>query len=70
MLARFTQIDYDRELALIAVVPVDGRETEIGVARYVTNPDGKSCEFAMTRVSSMSVAFCNGRVSPNASPRP
>ena len=47
MLARFTQIDYDREMALIAVVGVDGRETEIGVARYVTNPDGNSCEFAI-----------------------
>jgi acetyltransferase len=47
MLARFTQIDYSREMALIAVVPVDGEETEIGVARYITNPDGKSCEFAI-----------------------
>ena len=47
MLARFTQIDYDREMALIAVVYVDGKETEIGVSRYITNPDGKSCEFAI-----------------------
>jgi acetyltransferase len=47
MLARFTQIDYDREMALVAVVDVDGQETEIGVARYITNPDGKSCEFAI-----------------------
>jgi acetyltransferase len=47
MLARFTQIDYSREMALIAVVYVDGEETEIGVARYITNPDGKSCEFAI-----------------------
>lgn len=47
MLARFTQIDYSREMALIAVVYVDGAETEIGVARYITNPDGKSCEFAI-----------------------
>ena len=47
MLARFTQIDYDREMALIAVVHPQGEETEIGVARYVTNPDGLSCEFAI-----------------------
>ena len=47
MLARFTQIDYSREMALIAVVYVDGQETEIGVARYISNPDGKSCEFAI-----------------------
>lgn len=47
MLARFTQIDYDREMALIAVLEDDGQETEIGVARYVINPDGESCEFAL-----------------------
>ena len=47
MLARFTQIDYSREMALIAVVYIDGQETEIGVARYITNPDGESCEFAI-----------------------
>jgi acetyltransferase len=34
-------------MALIAVVDVGGEETEIGVARYITNPDGKSCEFAI-----------------------
>ncbi len=47
MLVRFTQIDYDREMALIAVTQQDGRELEIGVCRYVTNPDGASCEFAL-----------------------
>jgi acetyltransferase len=47
MLVRFTQIDYHRELALIAVMTVDGKEVEIAVARYITNPDGTSCEFAL-----------------------
>ena len=47
MLNRFTQIDYDREMALIAVVCENGVETEIGVARYVINADGTSCEFAV-----------------------
>ncbi len=47
MLARFTQIDYDREMAYIAVVPEDGNEKQIGVGRYVINPDGRSCEFAI-----------------------
>ena len=47
MLVRFTQIDYDLEMALIAVVDKNGEETEIGVARYTTNPDGTSCEFAI-----------------------
>jgi len=47
MLVRFTQIDYDREMAFVAVVGEGGRETEVGVARYVANPDGASCEFAL-----------------------
>jgi acetyltransferase len=47
MLVRFTQIDYNREMALIAVTNDDGHEVEHGVARYVTNPDQTSCEFAL-----------------------
>ncbi len=47
MLVRFTQLDYNRELALIAVMEKAGIEVELGVARYVMNPDGKSCEFAL-----------------------
>ena len=47
MLARFTQIDYGREMAFIAVVREEGGEREIGVCRYVTNPDAETCEFAL-----------------------
>jgi acetyltransferase len=47
MLARFTQIDYDREMALVATVERGGIEIEIGVCRYITNPDGVSCEYAI-----------------------
>lgn len=47
MLVRFTQLDYDREVALIAVTEEKGREVEIGVCRYAINPDGESCEFAL-----------------------
>ena len=47
MLVRFTQIDYSREMALIAVAEEQGREVELGVARYAINPDGDSCEFAL-----------------------
>lgn len=43
----FTEIDYDRHLALIAVVPQDGGEAEVGVARYVSEPGRTSCEFAI-----------------------
>ncbi|HRE18896.1 MAG TPA: GNAT family N-acetyltransferase, partial [Rhodocyclaceae bacterium] len=48
MLVRFTQIDYDREMALIATITHDdGREEQIGVGRYVANPDGETVEFAL-----------------------
>jgi acetyltransferase len=47
MLVRFTQLDYHRELALIAVKEDGEQETELGVARYVMNTDGESCEFAL-----------------------
>src|SRR5262245_44404861 len=32
---RFTDIDYERQMALIATVSEDGHERQIGVARYV-----------------------------------
>lgn len=42
-----TEIDYVRHLALLAVVQQNGQDLEIGVARYVANPSGNSCEFAV-----------------------
>ncbi|MDD5334563.1 MAG: bifunctional acetate--CoA ligase family protein/GNAT family N-acetyltransferase [Rhodoferax sp.] len=56
LLARFTLIDYDREMALVAVsrelgVGPDGEAVEVermlGVSRYITNPDRASCEFSL-----------------------
>jgi acetyltransferase len=47
MLSRFTQIDYDRELALIAVIDTPEGEQQVGVARYTTLPDEETCEFAI-----------------------
>jgi acetyltransferase len=47
MLVRFTQIDYHNEMALIAVKSNGTSEEQIGVARYTTNLDKKSCEFAL-----------------------
>jgi len=47
MLVRFTQIDYDREMAFLAVFFEEGVETEVGVARYTMNIDDLSCEFAV-----------------------
>ncbi len=46
-LVRLTQIDYDREMAFVAVTEIEGRSVEVGVARYAMNPDGESCEFAV-----------------------
>ena len=47
MLVRFTQIDYSREMALVAVAEEDGQEVELGVTRFAINPDGESCDFAL-----------------------
>jgi len=47
MLARFTQVDYDRELALIALDGEPRAEKIVGVARYVANSDRESAEFAI-----------------------
>src|ERR1700694_271327 len=46
-LRRFTDIDYERELALIATTPVQGRERQIGVARYVKESSPGDAEFAI-----------------------
>jgi acetyltransferase len=53
MLVRFTQIDYNREMALIAVKFEHEKEIELGVTRYAINPDGESCEFALVVADSM-----------------
>ena len=56
MLSRFTLIDHDREMALVAVVmersvspegTVLESEHIVGVSRYITNPDQTSCEFSL-----------------------
>ena len=47
MLVRFTQLDYSREMAMIAVIRENEKQIQLGVARYTTNPDGRSCEFAL-----------------------
>ena len=45
---RFTDINPERELALIAITPVHGRERQIGVARYVKEESSTNdAEFAI-----------------------
>ncbi|MCF8199424.1 MAG: bifunctional acetate--CoA ligase family protein/GNAT family N-acetyltransferase [Sulfuritalea sp.] len=47
LLARYTQIDYSRELTLVATVRHDGRTRMVGEANYAALPDRKTCEFAI-----------------------
>jgi acetyltransferase len=48
LLARLTLIDYDREMALVAVATdAAGAERIVGVSRIITNPDQSSCEFSL-----------------------
>ncbi len=48
-LARFTQIDYDREMAFIATRPnADGVAETLAVGRVVADPDNITAEFAVT----------------------
>ena len=47
MLARFTQIDYDREIALVALEDDSESEQMLGVARITGDPDGRHGEFAV-----------------------
>jgi acetyltransferase len=47
-LARLTQIDYEREMAFVAVVPdADGQPETIGTVRAVTDADNASAEFGV-----------------------
>lgn len=56
MLSRLTLIDYDREMALVAIHrerkagdngEIVESERVVGVSRYITNPDKSSCEFSL-----------------------
>ncbi len=44
-LHRFTTIDYDREIALVALADIDKEEKMLGVIRIVSRPDGKKGDF-------------------------
>jgi acetyltransferase len=66
LLSRFTLIDYDREMALVATIAEPGDSTSegnndepplveriVGVSRYITNPDRSSCEFSLVVADDM-----------------
>ncbi len=47
MLARFTQIDYDRHIALVALPAAEPLETMLGVARVIIGRNLKEAEFSV-----------------------
>ncbi len=47
MLARFTQIDYDRDMALVAMDRTHPEGEMLGVARLISDPWGAKAEFAV-----------------------
>ena len=46
-LVRFCNIDYDREMAIVAEITEGGRRREIGVGRVIAEPDRRRGEFAV-----------------------
>ncbi len=46
-LIRYTQIDYDREMAIIALVEEDGEEKMAGVVRVISDPWRETAEYAI-----------------------
>ncbi len=47
LVIRYTQIDYDREMAIVAVVNEGGKEKMAGVVRFIADPYNESAEFAI-----------------------
>ena len=43
----FTHVDYAKHMAFVCEADVDGKRTLVGEARYLANPDGRSCEFGV-----------------------
>jgi acetyltransferase len=46
-LVRLTQIDYDRDMAMVAIQNQNGIETMLGIARFICNPEGTKAEFSI-----------------------
>lgn len=47
MLTGFCNIDYDREMGIVAEVREDGKRRIIGIGRMIIEPDFSNCEFAV-----------------------
>jgi acetyltransferase len=48
LLDRLVNVDFSRDLALIAIVGLGGVDMPVGVARYALMPDGRIAEIAVT----------------------
>ena len=48
MTARLTQLDYNREMALVALAPGTEEPEALGVVRLMADPDNQAGEFAVT----------------------
>jgi acetyltransferase len=47
MLVHFCNIDYDREMAIVAELKQDGKKRIIGIGRLIVEPDFKNAEYAV-----------------------
>jgi acetyltransferase len=47
MVERFTNLDYAREMALVAITRESEGDLQVGVARYSIVDEGRGCEFAV-----------------------
>lgn len=47
LLQRFCNIDYDREMAMVAEITAGGKRRIIGISRLIVEPDGKKAEYAI-----------------------
>ena len=47
MLSRFCNIDYDREMAIVAEYTSNGKTRSVGVGRLILNPGGETGEYAV-----------------------
>ncbi|OGB30028.1 MAG: hypothetical protein A3F78_08780 [Burkholderiales bacterium RIFCSPLOWO2_12_FULL_61_40] len=61
-LARYTQIDYARELTLVATGHHEGGDVMLGEANYSILADAKTCEFALVVADHMAGKGLGGRL--------
>ena len=62
MQARFTQIDYDREIARVAIDEESQTDNILGVARIIGEPDGKTGEIGSGK--SIALRYAAGSLHP------